>query len=95
MNSDKKRHGVYRRIANPLFSQSFLRELEPTMLRYCQLFLNGLLDEAKDNRGVIDLTKWIDHLAFDVRIVSHKFDISAQWCVVPWIRFQSTRKSEI
>lgn len=63
---DKKRHGLFRRIANPLFSQSFLRELEPTMLRYCQLFLNGIRDEAKENGGVINLTKWIDHLAFDV-----------------------------
>jgi hypothetical protein len=65
------------------------------MLRYCQLFLNGLQDEAKENGGVIDLTKWIDHLAFDVRVVSYKFDTSAQWCVIPRIRFQSTRKSEI
>jgi len=64
--TDKKRHGLLRRIANPLFSQSFLRELEPTMLRYCQLFLNGIRDEAKESGGVINLTKWIDHLAFDL-----------------------------
>jgi hypothetical protein len=49
------------------------------MLRYCQLFLNGIRDEAKETNGVINITKWIDHLTFDVRLksIEQKIDQSA------------------
>ena len=30
------------------------------------MFVEGVMAEAKDNGGVINITKWIDHLAFDV-----------------------------
>jgi hypothetical protein len=65
--SDKKRHGFYRRIANPLFSQTFLTQLEPTMKDYISLFVSGITEEAKSaNDGVVEITKWIDNFAFDV-----------------------------
>jgi cytochrome P450 len=65
--SDKKRHGFLRRIANPFFSQTFLKELEPTIQRYYQIFVNGISEDAKRNQGIVDLTEWIDHLVLDVR----------------------------
>ena len=63
---DKKRHGFLRRIANPFFSQTFLRELEPTIQRYYKLFVDGIIDDAERNNGVVDLTEWIDHVVLDV-----------------------------
>jgi hypothetical protein len=68
--SDKGRHGFLRRTANPLFSQTFLRELEPTIKAYYQCFIDGIAAEARQNNGVVNITKWIDHLAFDVNEVS-------------------------
>ena len=64
--SDKKRHGFLRRIANPLFSQGFLRELEPAMKRYYRLFVDGIEEDARENGGVVDIKMWIDRLLFDV-----------------------------
>ena len=64
--SDKKRHGFFRRIANPFFSPAFLRELEPTIQRYYQIFVDGICEDAKRNQGIVDLTEWIDHLVLDV-----------------------------
>lgn len=63
---DKKRHGFLRRIANPLFSQTNLTQLEPIMRNYYSRFVSGIIREAQENGGIIDITKWVDHLAFDV-----------------------------
>jgi hypothetical protein len=30
------------------------------------MFVEGVIAEAKDADGVVNITKWIDHLAFDV-----------------------------
>lgn len=30
------------------------------------MFVEGVMAEAKDAGGVVNITKWIDHLAFDV-----------------------------
>jgi hypothetical protein len=30
------------------------------------MFIKGVIDEAEANDGVVNITKWIDHLAFDV-----------------------------
>jgi hypothetical protein len=53
------------------------------MLRYCQLFLNGIRDEAQETNGVINITKWIDHLTFDVRRKSIKQEINEldEWSI--------------
>jgi len=64
--SDKDRHGFLRRTANPLFSQTSLRELEPTIKHYYRRFIIGISAEAEQNDGIVNLTKWIDHVAFDV-----------------------------
>lgn len=69
ISRNKKRHGFLRRIANPFFSQTFLRELEPTIQRYYKLFVEGIEADAKQNNGVVNLTKWIDHLVLDVFLV--------------------------
>jgi len=69
--SDKGRHGFLRRTANPLFSQTFLRELEPTIKAYYRCFIDGIAAEARQSNSVVNITKWIDHLAFDVNEVSH------------------------
>ena len=61
-----------RRITNPLFSQTFLRELEPTIKRYYRSFIAGIAAEANQNSSVVNITKWIDHLAFDVRSLALK-----------------------
>jgi len=66
MVSDKRRHGFLRRTANPLFSQTFLRELEPTIKIYYRRFIDGIAAEASQKEGIVNLTKWIDHVAFDV-----------------------------
>jgi cytochrome P450 len=63
---DKKHHSFLRRIANPFFSPSFLRELEPTIQRYYKLFINGIKADGEQNGGIVDLTKWIDHVILDV-----------------------------
>lgn len=77
-SSDKKRHGFLRRIANPFFSQSFLRELEPTIQRYYKIFIDGICEQAKRNEGVVDLTEWIDHLVLDVKKVLLCFKLSSR-----------------
>jgi hypothetical protein len=53
-------------MSTPMFSQTFLREMEPSIKKYYQMFLDGVSFEAEQNGGVVNLTKWIDHLAFDV-----------------------------
>ena len=65
-HSDKRRHGLIRRIANPLFSSSALTQLEPAMKNYYSLFIKGVIEEAGENNGIVDITKWLDNLAFDV-----------------------------
>jgi cytochrome P450 len=63
---DDKRHGFLRRLSNPLFSQKSLTEFEPTIKRYYKLFVDQIVNEANENDGVINITRFIDHLAFDV-----------------------------
>ena len=63
---DDKRHGFLRRLSNPLFSQRSLTEFEPTIKRYYKLFVDQIINEANENEGVINITRFIDHLAFDV-----------------------------
>jgi len=66
LKSDKKRHAFLRRIASPLFSQAFLNAMEPTIKSYYNLFIEGILNESRQSEGIVDLTKWIDHLLLDV-----------------------------
>src|SRR5271170_5561581 len=63
---DDKRHGFLRRLSNPLFSQKSLTEFEPTIKRYYKLFIDQIMKEANQNDGIINITRFIDHLAFDV-----------------------------
>ena len=66
MSRDHARHAFLRRIANPLFSQKSLTEFEPTIKRYYRLFVDQIVKKSEQNNGVINLTRFIDHLAFDV-----------------------------
>jgi cytochrome P450 len=66
ISRDDKRHGFLRRLSNPLFSQKSLTEFEPTIKRYYKLFVDQIINEATGNDGVINITRFIDHLAFDV-----------------------------
>jgi hypothetical protein len=63
---DKKRHGFVRRVISPVFGQTFLRELEPTIAQHNQTFVASILEEARELNGLVDVSKWIDYFTFDV-----------------------------
>lgn len=54
---------------NPCFSPASLRDLEPTMNRYYEQFLDGLQQRANKNGGFVEMTEWFHNLSFDVVLV--------------------------
>lgn len=75
---DKDRHGFLRRTFNPMFSQTFLNELEPTIKYYLQKFMDVIVEETMVHNGIVNVSKWIDYFTFDVTNLLEKlrFEIS-------------------
>jgi len=63
---DKSRHGFLRRLMNPAFSPSSLRELEIGMRRYFEALVNSVRTGATRNDGIVEMNQLFHNLAFDV-----------------------------
>ena len=50
----------------PSFSTASLKSLEPTMNEYVQVFVDGILRAARENDGVVEMTRWFKAFSFDV-----------------------------
>jgi cytochrome P450 len=55
---------------NPSFAPSALKAIEPTMNRYYNIFLDGVMQKAKQNAGIVEMSAWFYNLNFDVQ--THK-----------------------
>ena len=51
---------------NTAFSVSSLRELEVTMNIYLNDFIDGVMERAERNDGVVEMNEWFHNLSFDV-----------------------------
>ena len=64
--SNKARHSFLRRVMNPSFSQSSLKNIEPTMNRHYNCFLEGISQQASQNDGIVELNAWFHNLTLDI-----------------------------
>ena len=53
---------------NAAFSPASLRQLEATMVGYFDQFISGILLQAANNDGLVDLNQCFHNLAFDVHL---------------------------
>lgn len=70
---NKSRHGFLRRVMNSSFGPTSLKNLEPTMNRYYNEFLEGIAQRASQNDGIVEINEWFHNLSFDVRLSSYRF----------------------
>ena len=63
---NKTRHGFLRRVMNSSFGPTSLKNLEPTMNRYYNEFLEGIGQRASQNDGIVEMNEWFHNLSFDV-----------------------------
>lgn len=71
MYRDKSRHAFLRRIMNPSFSTTSLKSLEPTMNKYYNDFMNGIIQRADKMGGIVEMNEWFHNLSFDVHSSPH------------------------
>ena len=55
-----------RRVLNPAFSPSFMKNLEPTVQQHLQTFVSCLTDAASKNAGRVNMNDWFTNLLFAV-----------------------------
>ena len=66
--------------------------MEPTIQRYYKIFIEGIIEDAKRDDGIIDMTEWLDHVVLDVNLITSKVESIGQWGFNTWGRFQGFGK---
>lgn len=73
-------HTRMRRVLGYAFSNGALREQEPLVLKYCDLFISRLRDQITGpSKGVVDIMRWFNFATFDIigdLVFSEPFQVS-------------------
>ena len=66
VNGNYEDHARYRRLYSPGFSARSLREQEPLIQRYVDLFVNGLTRACEHGETAVDMVQWFNWVTFDI-----------------------------
>lgn len=66
VNGNREQHARYRRLYSPGFSLRSLREQEPLIQNYVNLFVNGLGRDCDSGKTAVDMVQWFNWTTFDI-----------------------------
>ena len=79
-------HSRYRRLLSHAFSDKALREQEPLIKKYVDLFISGLRENAKN--GSQDIVSWFNFATFDIigdLTIGESFGCLEESALHPWV----------
>jgi cytochrome P450 len=66
VNGNYEEHARYRRLYSPGFSLRSLREQEPMIQGYVNMFINGLVRACEHGETPVDMVQWFNWVTFDI-----------------------------
>ncbi|KAJ3544836.1 hypothetical protein NM208_g1879 [Fusarium decemcellulare] len=66
VNGNHEEHARYRRLYSPGFSARSLREQEPLIQNYVNLFIKGLGRACEHGEAPVDMVQWFNFVTFDI-----------------------------
>ena len=66
VNGSHEEHSRYRRLYSPGFSLRSLREQEPLIQNYVNMFINGLSRACGNGEALVDMVQWFNFVTFDI-----------------------------
>jgi cytochrome P450 len=66
VNGNHEEHARYRRLYSPGFSARSLREQEPLIQNYVNMFINGLSRLCENGETPVDMVQWFNFVTFDI-----------------------------
>ncbi|KAK7432902.1 hypothetical protein QQZ08_000373 [Neonectria magnoliae] len=66
VNGNREEHARYRRLYSPGFSARSLREQEPLIQGYVNMFINGLGRACEHGETPVDMVQWFNWVTFDI-----------------------------
>ncbi|KAH8683932.1 cytochrome P450, partial [Ilyonectria robusta] len=66
VNGNREEHARYRRLYSPGFSARSLREQEPLIQGYVNMFINGLTRACEHGETPVDMVQWFNFVTFDI-----------------------------
>ena len=66
VNGNHEEHARYRRLYNPGFSSRSLREQEPLIQGYVNMFIRGLTQACEHGETPVDMVQWFNWVTFDI-----------------------------
>ncbi|KPM37985.1 Isotrichodermin C-15 hydroxylase [Neonectria ditissima] len=66
VNGNHEEHARYRRLYSPGFSARSLREQEPLIQGYVDMFINGLARACEHGETPVDMVQWFNWVTFDI-----------------------------
>ena len=66
VNGNREEHARYRRLYSPGFSSRSLREQEPLIQVYVNMFINGLGRACDQGETPVDMVQWFNWVTFDI-----------------------------
>ncbi|KAL6704174.1 hypothetical protein ACN47E_008734 [Coniothyrium glycines] len=66
VNGNREEHARYRRLYSPGFSMRSLREQEPLIQNYVNIFIRGLTKACETGEVVVDMVQWFNFVTFDI-----------------------------
>jgi cytochrome P450 len=66
VNGNREKHARYRRLYSPGFSLRSLREQEPLIRNYVNMFISGLTRACEHGETPVDMVLWFNYVTFDI-----------------------------
>lgn len=66
VNGNREEHARYRRLYSPGFSLRSLREQEPLIQGYVNMFVDGITRACEQGEMLVDMVQWFNFVTFDI-----------------------------
>ncbi|KAG5659484.1 hypothetical protein KAF25_002043 [Fusarium avenaceum] len=66
VNGNHEEHARYRRLYSPGFSARSLREQEPLIQNYVEMFIKGISRACERGETLVDMVQWFNFVTFDI-----------------------------
>ncbi|KAI9846981.1 MAG: hypothetical protein M1837_003337 [Sclerophora amabilis] len=88
ISAPDKDHSRMRRLVSHAFSEKALREMEPLIRSYVDLFIRNVREKVEASQGPVDLVRWYNWTTFDVigdLTVGESFNCLKERDYHPWV----------